>query len=79
MSGPGVSSILGVSKKLMPSISEEFSDYPAASIVESYKAKNLIQREQLDKMLFKQRMQKMLRCMTFSPNGSIRKCVSEYL
>ena len=70
----GISSIVGLRNKLriLPkrSISDEISDDQADPMFEVDKAKNVIKRQQLHKIM---------RCMKVSPNSSYLRCVWEHL
>ena len=70
----GISSVVGLFDRLRPlpkrSISDAISDDHADPMFEVDKAKNVVKREQL---------QKIMRCMKVSPNSSHLRCVWEHL
>ena len=78
MQGRGISSNVGVRSllrnrlRVLPkrSISDGISDDQADPMFEVDKAKNLIKREQIHRIM---------RCMRFSPNNSYLRCVWEHL
>ena len=74
MHGRGISSVVGLFDRLRPlpkrSISDAISDDQADPMFEEDEAKNVVKREQLNKIM---------RCMKVSPNSSYLRCVWENL